>query len=108
VLKQNEEWKLPRGRLEENDKTPHEGLLREIREETGIKNCNIEKVLHLKLSESRNTYRVTFLCSTIEELVTLSDEHTEYAWINLRNIGNCNCTHEETKNMVVNFLSIEN
>ena len=61
ILKQNELWKLPGGRLEDNE-TPHEGLLREIKEETGIEKCKIEEIIVPELSERKNTYRMTFLC----------------------------------------------
>ena len=103
VLKQGVSWKLPGGRLEENE-TPQEGLSREIYEETGIKKYNIEKILNPILSESKNTYRVTFLCNTTENSVILSDEHTEYAWIGLEDLDIHNFAFKGTKEMLRNSM----
>jgi len=103
ILKQDEGWKLPGGRLEKNE-IPQEGLSREIYEETGIKQYNIEKILNPVLSESKNTYRVTFLCNTKEDSVMLSDEHTEYDWVNLENLDNYNFTFGETKKTIQNSI----
>ena len=103
ILKQVKGWKLPGGRLEENE-TPQEGLSREIYEETGIKQYNIDKILNPVLSESKKTYRVTFLCNTTESSVILSDEHTEYAWVNLENVDNYNFAFEETKRTIQNSI----
>ena len=103
ILKQDESWKLPGGRLEDNE-TPQEGLSREIYEETGIKQYNIEKILNPVLSESKNTYRVTFLCNTTEDSIILSDEHTEYAWVKLVDLDNYNIAFEETKRTIQNSI----
>jgi 8-oxo-dGTP pyrophosphatase MutT (NUDIX family) len=44
-------WDLPKGKMEENE-TPEETALREITEETGLRNINIEK----KLTETWHAY----------------------------------------------------
>jgi len=85
VLKQNDWWLLPGGRLE-NDESSEEGFLREIEEETGIKDCIIKNILNVGISDSGRTYLVIFLCTTAEEDVRLSDEHSEYKWIELEEI----------------------
>jgi len=104
ILKQNGKWKLPGGRLEDHE-TPQEGLLREIREETGIGQCDIGQVLDVRLSKSGETYRATFACSTSEKLIALSAEHTEYAWINREDMDNYFFEFEETKEILRGVLS---
>ncbi len=99
IVKNSDGWSLPGGRLEK-DNTPQEGLLREIKEEIGIENLKIQKVLFLDLSKSKETYRVTFLCTTPETSVVLSKEHTEYAWVNKNNIEDYNFEFENTKNIL--------
>jgi len=101
ILKQSGKWKLPGGRLED-DKTPREGLLREIKEETGIDSCDVEKIIHIGISESKNTYRATFVCHTKENLITLSNEHTEYAWVTPNQLDRYEFEYEETKNILRN------
>jgi len=104
ILEYDKKWKLPGGRLED-DSTSEEGLLREIKEETGITDCKIGEVVHVGLSESRKTYRITFLCSTPVRSVTLSEEHTGYKWIGLEDVDNYNFEFEETKEMLKKVMS---
>jgi 8-oxo-dGTP pyrophosphatase MutT (NUDIX family) len=86
ILKKDDKWMLPGGRLEE-DETWLEGLHREVREETGIQEFSIEKILDVDTSDSQETYIITFLCKIKENpKVTLSDEHQDYAWLNIVNI----------------------
>ncbi len=80
ILKRFGKWMLPGGRLEE-DASVYKGLSREIKEETGIVNCKIKHVLDVRLSKSRDTYMVIFLCHTNKKIVKLSNEHEDYAWV---------------------------
>lgn len=78
---------LPGGRLEENE-TWLEGLRREVREETGILDFSIDKILNVDTSDSKETYIVTFLCKTYSSPeVRLSDEHQDYIWLNIEEIA---------------------
>ena len=99
ILKQNDVWKLPGGRLED-DETAKEGLLRGIKEETAIIDCKIDKIINIVLSGSKSTYLVTFLCSTEEIEVILSDEHTEYAWVDVKDLDRYNFQHNELKDLI--------
>ncbi len=81
ILKKNDSWMLPGGRLEENE-TCAEGLLREIREETGIVDLLIKKVLDADTSDDKDSYVTTFLCEIENNpKIVLSKEHQEFAWI---------------------------
>src|SRR3989344_4736072 len=86
LLNQNGKWMLPGGRLEESEE-PMVGLKREIKEELGIKDVTIEKILYADLSDSKRTYVVTFLCHiTPDTKIELSDEHQEYHWFSIKEI----------------------
>lgn len=82
-------WDLPGGRIQRNE---HEsiGILRELKEETGI--CNISDLQHLGLIKS--DVRLTthdsinvgvvfaiFSAMTPETSVCLSSEHCHYDWV---------------------------
>lgn len=104
ILKRQGKWMLPGGRLEE-DKTPLEGLKREIKEETGIEDCVVEEILNVGLSESKNTYRITFLCKVKKDTeIILSDEHEEYAWATLGSLDNYEFEYDAIKNLVKSNL----
>jgi len=103
ILKGPDFWELPGGRLKE-DESPFQGILREIREETGIEECNIDRVVHLRLSDSMNTYIVTFFCSTIEKDIMLSDKHTNFKWINRNTINDQEYDFEVTKTLLKRFM----
>lgn len=104
VLQTDGKWKLPGGRLEENE-TWLEGLRREIKEETGIENFTIEKILNVDLSDSGNTYIVTFLCKIEDNPeIKLSDEHQKYAWVGEKEVKGYQFWHERIKERLITFL----
>lgn len=72
------EWDLPGGHIHE-DETPVEGLLREVKEETGL---DIEKP-QKAFKEGRITY---FKALMPEGEVILSNEHTEHGYFSLEEI----------------------
>ncbi|NUQ57447.1 MAG: NUDIX domain-containing protein [Candidatus Paceibacter sp.] len=96
ILQRDGKWMLPGGRLESEGWL--EGLRREIREETGIENFEVKEILNVDMSDSGETYIVTFLCEAEEKPeVVLSHEHQGYAWLKLENIGKFKFWHEKIR-----------
>lgn len=63
--------------------TPQQALAREIVEEVGIKAIVGEPFNVFTFRKESGEFKVgiTFLCDTLEEVVTLSSEHSESRWI---------------------------
>ncbi|MCB9802985.1 NUDIX hydrolase [Candidatus Nomurabacteria bacterium] len=78
-------WELPGGRIEHGE-NPEETLKREIEEELGWKNIQIEKILDSwsftsQVQNSQYHFVIlTYLCSTQEDEVKENEEYTEYKW----------------------------
>src|SRR5690554_2387908 len=73
-------WDIPGGRLEQ-DENAKEGLIREVREETGLA---LKKIRPLTVWDytHRDTQVIglSFLARAGEGEVILSEEHTAFAW----------------------------
>lgn len=82
-------WSFPKGHVEEQDENHHSTALRELTEETGIKevvivdgwNARTEYTFKRKGKDiSKEVY--WYLAETEELDVTISHEHTNYLWLN--------------------------
>lgn len=75
-----EGWEGAGGKVEEGESL-EEAICREVWEETGL-TVVPERFLYASLDEigGKKVIFVVFLCSTAEEKVILSSEHTEYRW----------------------------
>ncbi len=103
ILKKDGKWMLPGGRMEA-DKDPASGLKREVTEETGIENFEVEKILNVDLSDSGETYIITFLCKTINDpAIFLSSEHEGYDWVSKETINNYVFWHEKIKERILSM-----
>ena len=74
-------WECPGGEIEENE-TPEQTILREVKEETGFI-CKIIKELPSlgMVDENYNSYCRVYLLEAPEENITLNTkEHTNYQW----------------------------
>lgn len=103
ILKGEDVWELPGGRMKEKE-TPEEGLLREIKEETGITNCKIERIINSHLSKSENTYMVTVLCSANKQQLNLSEEHTDFRWIDKDSLNDLKFDFDKTRELLLECL----
>lgn len=78
-------WEFPGGKLEDGE-DPHKGLIREIKEEIGLKIEIIQplNIQHFTIKqEKRIITMIIFYCKTKSNKLKLSDEHSDYQWINL-------------------------
>lgn len=74
-------WELPGGGLEYGE-TPHEALIRELKEETGL-DIKILKPVYTftAIRENYQTVGIGFLTIPTNDHVILSDEHTDYRFV---------------------------
>ena len=78
-------WDLPGGHIHD-DETPEEGLLREVKEETGMSLNEANLVLGREVKTAIGDKLGLFFVSYIPieaPRPLLSDEHTDYAWIKM-------------------------
>jgi 8-oxo-dGTP pyrophosphatase MutT (NUDIX family) len=86
IAREGERWQGVGGRLEKGEKL-EEGLRREVREETGITDLEVGKVIHVDEwfskpeGELKHIVALFFICKAEPKEVILSDEHQEYAWV---------------------------
>ncbi len=86
VVREGERWQAVGGRLDKGEKL-EEGLRRETEEETGIIDLEVGKVIHVDEwfakpeGELKHIVALFFLCKADPDLIVLSNEHQEYAWI---------------------------
>ncbi|MDE7295572.1 MAG: NUDIX domain-containing protein [Oscillospiraceae bacterium] len=73
-------WENAGGNIESGEH-PEEAVRREIREETGITDINIERVAYVTLVNGEAPYLIiAYLCETKTEAVTVSSEHQAFVW----------------------------
>lgn len=75
-------WELPGGGLEYKE-TPHEALIRELKEETNL-DIKILKPVYTftAIRPQYQTVGIGFLCIPTNDHVKISKEHTEYKFVN--------------------------
>ncbi len=103
-------WDIPGGRLELGE-NPFEGLKREMKEETG---CEIEILMpidirHFVRDDEQKITMIMFLSKLLSDDVQLSEEHTEYKWIDIE--SELNEIPEFFHNAITNygkFIKLEN
>lgn len=102
VLKsRTNDWEFPKGGVE-SDENLQETALRELEEETGIKNVKIINGFREDYSYdfyhdgSRIDKKVhLYICKVFDKSVELSNEHTDYQWRDFEQAKNT-LTHEST------------
>lgn len=78
-----EAWETVGGGMD-REESPQDALAREIREETGL-TASVSEPFHVfTFRKQTGEFKVgiTFLCDTEDDTVTLSEEHSDYRWIN--------------------------
>jgi len=86
LLKYNHHWGFPKGNIEKGE-TPRETAIREIEEETGIKDIKFiegfeEKIEYIYYLNKNKIYKtvIFYLAETNTEDVKISFEHKDYIW----------------------------
>lgn len=81
-------WELPGGGLEYGE-TPHEALIRELKEETNL-DIKILKAVYTftAIRPQYQTVGIGFLCIPTNNQVNISHEHTDYLFVDPDNLLN--------------------
>jgi len=99
-------WQLPGGKLQAKEPWSL-GVLREISEETGLKDVVIVRVLYVDnwCTPTYDYYRAYFLCTTMSTNVCLSRDHRRYRWITTdTNLDEFEFTHDTVRIHLQRFL----
>ena len=95
---------LPGGRMEGSGNLEDE-LKREIKEETGLEEFEIEGVFDVGMSPSGETFLVTYKVKIEgEPKVNISEEHTDYAWVDNDSIDLYKFRHEAVREKILTCL----
>ncbi len=100
ILNKDGKWMLPGGRVQKNEKRDV-SLAREIKEETGIDNFQIDKILDVATTDDNSQFVITFAGLTDKEEVKLSNEHQEFAWIDFKEIDSYEFWHPSIKERIL-------
>jgi 8-oxo-dGTP diphosphatase len=81
-------WDYPLGRIE-NLEGPHEGLKRILKNKTGlevevIKPLNVFHYFRAEKTPENEVLGVVWICQTNHNQVTLTTEHSEYRWVEIK------------------------
>jgi 8-oxo-dGTP pyrophosphatase MutT (NUDIX family) len=88
LLKPNGKSDLPGGRVKDGEGS-QETLHREISEETGLKVKILAQAVEWSFCKNQflQITGVTFYCQYLGRNVSLSDEHSDYSWVGIDEIG---------------------
>jgi 8-oxo-dGTP diphosphatase len=80
-------WEIPGGRIELGE-DPILGLMREIREETGLYIDVVYplSVRHFEREDGQIITMIIFLCKPKDDFIQMSYEHTNYEWTDFKDI----------------------
>ncbi|MCK4589387.1 MAG: NUDIX domain-containing protein [Nanoarchaeota archaeon] len=78
-------WELPGGRLNPGE-NPHQGLKREIKEETNldIKINQPLNIQHFTRKDGQIITMIIFVCQALTNEIKLSSEHAAHQWVPLK------------------------
>lgn len=101
-------WSLPGGALEK-DEDPTDGIIREIKEETGLE---VSSVIPFSLRSYRNkeddfVVIIGYKCNSGSEEVVLNEEHTDSKWLSSQEILDLDLS-SDGRYFVEKFSSIPN
>lgn len=98
-------WGFPGGKVE-NDENCLDGCIRETKEETGIDVTGIKETSHYKeVPEGIVKFCIAYT-NEDEPKVTISDEHTEYKWVNMNDIKDLDTIPEVLEDIMKTIQSV--
>ncbi len=103
-------WDIPGGKLEDNESL-YTGIKREVLEETGLEItdilCTLSSILFVaSIGDKPTIFRNLYLCKATGE-ITLSSEHSEYLWVDPKDLKNYEFPdHNDLKYVVENLAGI--
>ncbi|MGC8812284.1 MAG: NUDIX domain-containing protein [Candidatus Aenigmatarchaeota archaeon] len=79
-------WTLPGGRVESYE-DPNQGVLREVKEETGLE-VELIKPIAVWSGRKNNVWRIVihYLCKYKKGKVKISKEHSSYEWVKFKDL----------------------
>lgn len=107
ILKHNTgNWLLPGGKINKGENSL-EGLKRELKEETGTDQFEIEKIVDMDTWEENDQGYcvITFLGSASLDKITLSEEHIDFAWVDINELDKYPFWNEKIKTRIKKALS---
>lgn len=87
-------WQFPEGKIE-NQETPQDAIVREVKEELGLEIVDIKNgpVFSFTVDAKGNRYlgvRITLNITIASEKISLSDEHKDYKWFDKKDTESIN------------------
>lgn len=99
-------WLLPGGRINIGENST-DGLRREIKEEIGIENIEIKKVVDINswIEGDIGSYVVLFVVAIPQDSkIVISEEHIGYTWVGLENLDQYEFWHNDIVSRIEKYL----